>query len=894
MDTTAAPAARLGPAPSIWSRLVRSPFELGQHEFAAFAGSRNPHDLLIDRIGGPLAIQIGLLVGLIALTGANDPGELRVGLAVAGAAIGMGVILIVWGNVLSLDAISTAPVLAAGLVFGGGRWGGDLALATPVLCIVVTTAIFAQRPWRYSLTIAAVFGAAYAVVLATVDLGPAPVSRWVITMTAILSFGAFVQWIRRLVLEVVEADLAARQRAEGAARELAAVGHARSEFLARMSHHLRTPLNAVVGFTSILQSGRAGPLNERQTEYLEDVKGAGLHLTDLVDELFDLARIEAGSPRLQLEPVYVQGVVDECLRIVRERASRSGVVLSASIDPRLHWVVADVRRLRQVLLNLTANAVRFTPYGGSVVVRAWAAAERVCFSVSDTGIGIPADDQARMFDRFEQVADPGGGTGIGLSLARRFVEQHGGEIAVASRPGEGAEFRFWLPEGPVPTAPSPGSDPASPVEAIQEAEADEPASPEAELFSALIVPGSDANRTLIATVGRWVSLQAAALALVLAAITPGPGSMRLGIGAFSLAALTVMAALRGFTERAPLIGIDLIFLFGLAGISGIALAVGSFADLAVLAFGWLIMTAFAPWARWSGWLQVGCVGIAYAVVLAVDAGPGSEVARWITVVGLLGINGLTVRSLVQKLRVMVFAERDARVKAEAVEEELQRAAMHKDDFVGSVSHELRTPLHAVIGFADVLLAGAAGTLTDEQRSHVAEIRHAGQQLLDLINDILALARLDTDPPRVTIEPVVLDHLVARVASSGDLVGKVAIDLPLTGDISVDADATLVEHALTKLLRRAVDASPQPGTVRVELCAHRGAANVRVHDAGPGLPAAVARRLAVPLEQVDDLAGPLLGLSLAHRVAEVHDGALSYDRRDGTSTFTLRLPADVRG
>lgn len=866
---------------SIWSRLVRSPFELGQHEFAAFAGAPNPHDLLIDRIGGPLAIQIGLLVGLIAVTGENDTSEVRVGLAVAGAAVLFGAVLIVWGRRLSLQVISTGPMFAAVLVLIAGWWGGELALASPVLCIVVTTPVFAQRPWRYSLTCAAAFGAAYALLLATVDLGPAPVSRWVITMTAVLSFGAFVQWLRRQVLEVVEADLAARQRAEGAAEELAAVGQARSEFLARMSHHLRTPLNAVVGFTTILQTGRAGPLNERQSDYLEDVKGAGLHLVDLVDELFDLARIEAGSPRLDLEPIHVRSVVDECLRIVRERASRSGVSLRASIDPDLHWVLADARRIRQVLLNLTANAVRFTPPGGAVLVRAWSTGGRVYLSVSDTGVGISPDDQARMFDRFEQVADPGGGTGIGLSLARRFVEQHGGEITVASRPGEGAEFRFWLPERPASPA-EPEVDPGE--------EHHDPRTPEAELFSALIEPGSEANRALIATFGRWVSIQAAGIAAVLAVITPGPASMRLAIVAFSAAALIVMASLGTYTARASLPGIDRIHVFGLVGISGIALAAGSFSDLAALGYGWLIMTAFSPWARGSGRFEVGSVGVAYALVLALDAGPGSEVARWITVVGLLGITGLTVRSLVQKLRVMVFAERDARVKAESLEEELQRAASHKDDFVGSMSHELRTPLHAVIGFADVLIAGAAGPLTDEQRTHVLEIRHAGQQLLDLINDILALARLDTDPPRVSTRPLVLDHVVARVASSGDLVGRVAVRLPPSGEVCVQADAALVERAVTILLQRAVDASPRPGTVKVEVCAHRGAATVRVHDTGPGLEPAVAARLSMPLEQVDDLSGPLLGLSLAHRVAEVHHGGLSYDRVDGTSTFTLRLPA----
>jgi len=713
-----------------WSRLAASPFDVGQHDYAAFVDHENPHDLLLDRLGGPLAIQLGLIVGLITLTGESSSTEMVVGLTVAATAIAIGIVLVVWTRTLPLWFIDVGLVAAAVMIVAAGIGGGELATAVPALSVAVATALFAQRPWRMSLAFAGLLGLGYAVVLASTDVGPAPVNRWIIVMVAMLSSGFFVHWVRSKVLEVVDADLAVRERAEAAARELASVSRERSEYLGRMSHELRTPLNAILGFTSILQSGRAGPLTERQGEYLEDVKGAGLHLVDLVDEVMDLARIEASSPRLVLGPVQIGAVVRECTRLMRERATRAGVTIASDIEPGLPIVLADARRVRQVLLNLTANAVRFTPAGGSITVRAWRSSSRLCVSVVDTGVGIAPEDQERMFVRFEQGGDREGGTGLGLALARRFVEQHGGRIVVASQPGHGAAFTFWLP---VRTVGEAGT-------ADRDQTVGRPHEPESELYEALLEPGSGPNRKLIATVGRWVSLQAAALAALLALISPGPLAARAAIGAVAVAALLVMRGLPGYTERAPLIGVDLIGLVGVVGISTIAYVTGSFSELAALGYAWLFMTAFAPWARKTGTILVVSTGVAYAIVLALHAGPGSEVAQWLAIVGVLGLNGLTIRSLVQKLRAMVFAERQARLEAEAIEDELAAVAAHKDDFVGSMSHELRTPLHAIIGFSDVLAAGGAGELNADQREYVDEVRDAGRELLARVDHVLSLAK----------------------------------------------------------------------------------------------------------------------------------------------------------
>ena len=732
----------------LWSRLATSPFELGQNDYAAFVGQRRPHGLRLDRVGGPLAIQLGLIVALITVVGGGDAAERSVGLVVAGSAVALGTALVVWRRVLPLLCVDACLLLAGGLIVAAGLRGGELGVAVPALSVAVATALFAQRGRLLSFAFAGLLGLGYAVVLAATDPGPAPVTRWVIVMVAILSSGLFVHWIRWQALDVVDADLAARRRAEAAARELVDLTRVRSEFLARLSHDLRTPLDAILRSTSILQSGEPGPLTATQAEYLEDVRGAGLHLMDLVDEVLDPADADADAPRLVVAPVAIGEVIGDSVRLVRERATRGGVAIRTEVDPRLPIVLADARRIRQVLLNLVANAVRFTPPGGTIVVRGWSTGGRLSVSVSDTGVGIAPEDQQRMFDRFEQLGDATDGTGLGLSLARRFVEQHGGQISVDSDRGRGATFTVWLPVRPV-SGPVAVPDP------------DPLRLPDTPLYSALVEPGSPANRALIARVGRWASLSATGLALVLTLITPGPWAMRAGTLGFAAAALLAMLLMRPYTDRVPVLGLDLIGLLGVLGITVIAFVSGSFSDLAPLGYCWLIMTAFAPWARGSGVFLVACVGVSYAVVLVLHPGPGSELARWLAVVGVLGLNGLTLRSLVQNLRVMLFAERRARLNAEAIEEELATTAAQKDELVGSMSHELRTPLHAVIGFSDVLARGVAGDLNERQRAYVDEVRAAGRRLLGIVDAVLTQAKRAHDgaaahrplPATVTSEAV---------------------------------------------------------------------------------------------------------------------------------------------
>ncbi|MGH7164854.1 MAG: response regulator, partial [Nitrospiraceae bacterium] len=223
----------------------------------------------------------------------------------------------------------------------------------------------------------------------------------------------------------------------------------KSEFLANMSHELRTPLNAVIGFSEVLIEKMFGELNQKQEEYLTDILSSGRHLLTLINDILDLSKVEAGRMELELSTFDLPMVLERTLSLVREQASRHAVQLSHEIDRRLGDFTADERKVKQIVLNLLSNAVKFTPNGGKVGVKAEVRDGPVEFSVSDTGIGIVPEDRQKIFDEFYQAArDAKGrreGTGLGLALAKRYVELHGGRIWVESEVGRGSTFRFTLP-----------------------------------------------------------------------------------------------------------------------------------------------------------------------------------------------------------------------------------------------------------------------------------------------------------------------------------------------------------------------------------------------------------------------------------------------------------------
>jgi len=223
----------------------------------------------------------------------------------------------------------------------------------------------------------------------------------------------------------------------------------KSEFLANMSHELRTPLNAIIGFSEVLIERMFGEVNEKQADYLKDIHESGRHLLTLINDILDLSKIEAGRMDLDLSTFHLPSTLSNAMTLIRERAQRHGIQLGLDVDPRLDEFQADERKVKQILLNLLSNAVKFTPDGGRVDVCAKLDATCVAIAVKDTGIGIAAEDHAAVFEEFKQVGRDytrkAEGTGLGLALAKRFVELHGGEITLASSLGKGSTFTVTLP-----------------------------------------------------------------------------------------------------------------------------------------------------------------------------------------------------------------------------------------------------------------------------------------------------------------------------------------------------------------------------------------------------------------------------------------------------------------
>jgi signal transduction histidine kinase len=236
---------------------------------------------------------------------------------------------------------------------------------------------------------------------------------------------------------------------EEKSRQIEAANRHKSEFLANMSHELRTPLNAIIGFSEVLGEKYFGELNEKQGEYVDDILSSGRHLLSLINEILDLSKVEAGRMELELAKFDLPLAIENARTFVRERATKHGIRLDLTVDERLGEFMGDERKIKQILLNLLSNAVKFTPEGGRIGISARQADGAVEISVSDTGIGIAPEDQGRIFEEFRQVggdyAHKKEGTGLGLTLAKKFVELHGGKIWVESEVGKGSKFTFALP-----------------------------------------------------------------------------------------------------------------------------------------------------------------------------------------------------------------------------------------------------------------------------------------------------------------------------------------------------------------------------------------------------------------------------------------------------------------
>ncbi|HWA26906.1 MAG TPA: ATP-binding protein [Lacunisphaera sp.] len=282
----------------------------------------------------------------------------------------------------------------------------------------------------------------------------------------------------REVMTHLEDKVAERTRELETARIAAeSANEAKSEFLASMSHELRTPLNVIVGMSELFADGYMGPVTDRQAEGARSIHDSGRHLLELINDILDLSKIEAGMLEMHVEPVDVAALAEASLRFVREAARRKNLTLVAEVSPDTEPILADERRLKQILVNLLANAVKFTPEGGRVglLVRPAAGRDVLRFEVWDTGIGIANEHFERIFQPFRQIdsslSRQHGGTGLGLALVRRLALLHGGCVDVESETGRGSRFGVNIPvlrpppvePLPIPAGRDPSAHPLSPL-----------------------------------------------------------------------------------------------------------------------------------------------------------------------------------------------------------------------------------------------------------------------------------------------------------------------------------------------------------------------------------------------------------------------------------------------
>jgi PAS domain S-box-containing protein len=228
----------------------------------------------------------------------------------------------------------------------------------------------------------------------------------------------------------------------------------KTEFLANMSHELRTPLNAIIGFAEVIRDELFGPVGQmKYADYAKDIHSSGRHLLDLINDILDLSKLEAGKLELRESEVSIRSVVEECLTLIRDRAEKSNVMLISDLEPRLPRLMCDERALKQVVLNFLSNAVKFTPARGEVTLRACRTADGIAISIKDTGIGMSNADITVALSAFGQVdsklARRHQGTGLGLPITKSLIELHGGTLTIESAPKIGTTMTATFPRSRV-------------------------------------------------------------------------------------------------------------------------------------------------------------------------------------------------------------------------------------------------------------------------------------------------------------------------------------------------------------------------------------------------------------------------------------------------------------
>jgi signal transduction histidine kinase len=881
-------------------RFARKSLEpMREGEFEAFIHPGSPANLY--RVARVCAIVSGgtALAGLLANFTTPSPGYNATGIAAGSAVAGcFAVIFTIWGGRLSLATIVWIMAFGNLMLSSANYFTGPYAPRSVLTYLWMAVVVFGFFPRWGGILHGALFAIGFAVVLAF-QKGPGeltanPFATWTISMTTVLGVGVFLSWLVERVRHLAVTENASRMEAERVNAELSVVSRHKSEFLAHMSHELRTPLNAVIGFSEVLEDQLFGELNERQLDYVRDILSSGRHLLALINDILDLAKVEAGRMELDAGIVVLDDVVSSALMMVRERANAHGITVDCEIDRDIGIVTADDRKLRQVVSNLLSNAVKFTPDGGAVKVSGRVRDGQLEIAVSDTGIGIAPEERARVFQEFEQAAAGAlrpEGTGLGLALARRFVELHGGRIWVDSEVGRGSVFTFAIPA-------QAGASGAEVAEHSDDTATGDDAT--GAMPAILADPRTPLGRYRLARVCAVTFAGAGAAGLISVVLT---GSVE-QFQAARVALVSAVALLLGGAMAAAARRVSLPVVIGFLGVGNVLITIvvhfsGPYTPRSVLVYVWLAVLVFGFFPRWVGMANMALVAVGYGVVLvnqhADPALLSGRFATWFVVVGTATAVGYFVSWLVTSVRRLAVSELQTRHDAERVSAQLEVVSRHKTEFLANMSHELRTPLNAVIGFSEVLEDELFGPLNERQKNYVRDILSSGRHLLALINDILDLAKVEAGHMEIEVGSVALGAvleqgitMVRERATTHGITLELDVD-PAVGEVR--ADERKIRQVVFNLLSNAVKFTPDGGRVRATARRMDDQVEIAVEDTGIGIEPAARERIFEEFEQASTRhEGTGLGLALARRFIELHGGRIWVDSEPGRgSVFTFSLP-----